>query len=78
MLVKFISEASVLPYNGLVESEGVVYTNDIEKAKMIGYKSFEMEAKPDADEGVFYSLYYEETDDMVYGKWKKEEISEVI
>ncbi len=78
MLVKFISEASVLPYNGLVESEGVVYTNDIEKAEMLGYKPFVMEAKPYADEDVFYSIYYEETDDMVYGKWKKEEISEVI
>lgn len=78
MLVKFIGENSVLPYNGLVESEGVVYTNDEEKAKEAGYKPLVMLAKPQSEEGIFFSIYYEENDDKVYGKWRRETLSEVI
>lgn len=78
MLVKFVSENSVLPYNGLVESEGIMYTNDSEKAKQLGFKPLVMEAKPDAEEGIYFSFYYEEAEDKIYGKWKKEPLTEVI
>lgn len=78
MLVKFVSEASVLPYNGLVEFEGTVYTNDAQKAKNAGYKPLVMTAKPKSGEDVFFSLYYEETEENVFGKWRKEALSEVI
>ncbi len=78
MLVKYISENSVEPYQGLVEIQGVVYTNDEEKARLYGYKPFILEAKPQVKEDIFVYPIYEEDENAVYGKWKEERICEVV
>lgn len=76
MLVKYISPSSVELYRGLVEMSGVVYTNDEEKAGLLGYKPFIMTDKPQVSSDCFAYLYYEEDKNAVYGKWKEEKLSE--
>lgn len=78
MLVKYISESRVEPYRGLVEVDGVVFTNDEEKALAAGFKPMIIDEQPAAKEGVFLMLCYEDGADAVYGKWKEEVINEVI
>ncbi len=78
MLVKYISETSVEPYRGLVEENGTVYTNDEAKAKEVGFKELIVDEKPVPLDGFFATLYYENGQDAVFGRWKVEALEEVI
>ncbi|MBQ4105627.1 MAG: hypothetical protein IJC86_04485 [Clostridia bacterium] len=75
MLAKFISENRIERYKGLVEFDGIVYTNDEEKAREQGYKPLITDEVPEETEGFCAVSYYEETEDAVYLRFRQEALN---
>lgn len=78
MLVKYISEKQVLPYVGIVEIDGAVYTNDESKAYEAGYLPFIAEKMPEATDGYDVIMVYEKAGTCVYGKYQNIKLEEEV
>jgi len=78
MLVKYISEKQVLPYVGIVEVDGVVYTNDEAKAYEDGYLPFVVDKLPESTDGYDVIMVYEKSETCVYGRYQKIKLEEEV